>query len=154
MLGQCRRTSTALLRAPYQLFPTGEYVMQGQQATQGCAPTLYQRQQYGHTTAQKYANADNFDKRKMIFKEPKITSHIAEAFKSEIGIDVKTYNLYIREYLLIKNQPYNDIIESLNRIVGCISRLMYGIYYKSTLFHPLPQNPPKFLIKIFGRIFG
>lgn len=76
------------------------------------------------STARKYANEDNFDKRKMIFKEPKVASDIAEAFKSEVGVDVKTYNLYIREYLLNKNQPYNDIIESLSRIVNCISKVM------------------------------
>ena len=74
--------------------------------------------------AQKYSNGDNFDKRKMVFRENKVDHHTAEAFKSETGVDIKTYNLCVREHMLIKNQPYNDIIDSLSRIVNCISRLM------------------------------
>ena len=75
-------------------------------------------------TAQKIASNGNFDKRRMVFKENQVEPHIAEMFKKEVGVDIKTYNLYVREYMLIKNQPYNEILTSLSKIVSCISRLM------------------------------
>ena len=74
--------------------------------------------------AQKFFSGDNFDKRKMVFRENKVDSHTAETFKSETGVDIKTYNLCVREHMLMKNQPYNDIIASLSKIVSIISQLM------------------------------
>ena len=60
----------------------------------------------------------------LAFRENKVDHHTAEAFKSETGVDIKTYNLCVREYMLMKNQPYNDIIASLSKIVSSISQLM------------------------------
>lgn len=74
--------------------------------------------------ARKFFSDDNFDKRKMVFRENKVDHHTAEAFKSETGVDIKTYNLCVREHMLMKNQPYNDIIASLSKIVSSISQLM------------------------------
>ena len=74
--------------------------------------------------AQKFFSGDNFDKRKMVFIENKVDSHTAETFKSETGFDIKTYNLCVREHMLMKNQPYHDILSSLSRIVNCISKVM------------------------------
>lgn len=45
---------------------------------------------------------------------------IKELFKQEVGMEMKTYNLYVISY----TQPFNEIIESLSRIVSCISRLI------------------------------
>lgn len=45
---------------------------------------------------------------------------IKELFKKEIGIEMKSYNLHA----IAHTQPYNDIINSLSKIVSCISRLM------------------------------
>lgn len=45
---------------------------------------------------------------------------IKELFKQEVGIEMKTYNLYAISY----TQPFNDIIESLSRIVNYISKVM------------------------------
>jgi hypothetical protein len=75
------------------------------------------------TRASQFAEENKvwFDRIRKTINESK---NIQISFKENVGIDIKTYNSVVREYMLNKNQPYNDIIESLNRIVTHISKVM------------------------------
>ncbi len=75
------------------------------------------------TRASQFAEENKvwFDRIRKTINESK---NIQISFKENVGIDIKIYNSVVREYMLNKNQPYNDIIESLSRIVNCISKVM------------------------------
>lgn len=45
---------------------------------------------------------------------------IKDLFRQEIGVDMKAYN----QYAIAHTQPYNNIIDSLSKLVSCISQLI------------------------------